>query len=167
MRYYPNRNDWSRKVGFGKHKKPFYLLLLNLWLIYLIVLSSSFISEGTYSYYNDTEKIEGVISTLDNFCKDSEYAKKYSEVCKCQELVPVNDSITATYPEITEPLKNIEEFDENQVNNQISLNPNPNTIKEETEEKESEASEVTTNGPLENENPEGEVSTTQQGEIQQ
>lgn len=81
---YTRRKKRSHNKVIQRHKKPFYLIL-NLWLLYLIILSSSFISNDTFSYFNDSEQINNSFSASNNFCKDPEYAKKYKDICKCKD----------------------------------------------------------------------------------
>ncbi|WNF23643.1 hypothetical protein [Mesobacillus jeotgali] len=85
MTFYPSRKKRTRKQNFNRKKKHLFILT-NLFIVYVLILTISFITADTYSYFVDNTKFAGSIQTMENFCEDKEYKKSHKELCqKCKD----------------------------------------------------------------------------------
>ncbi|MCM3718509.1 hypothetical protein [Fictibacillus phosphorivorans] len=81
MDFYPSRKNKHRK--FSRKSKKRFLIITNLWLLYLIMISVLLIPNSTtYLRFNDTEQIVMPIAASADFCSDSEFKKKNKNICK-------------------------------------------------------------------------------------
>ncbi|MBT2637783.1 hypothetical protein [Bacillus sp. ISL-39] len=85
MTSYPSRKKRTRKQEF-KRKKSHLFILTNLFIVYVLLITISFITADTYSYFVDTTKFAGSIQTMEDFCEDKDYKKNHRELCqKCKD----------------------------------------------------------------------------------
>jgi hypothetical protein len=76
MDFYPSRKTKNKRLSIRNKRR--FILITNLWMIYLIAIFTSFIPiTNTFSYFNDSEIINNQMAAAEDFCKDKEYKEKY------------------------------------------------------------------------------------------
>lgn len=83
METFPPRKARSKKALYKKKKKRA-SLLLRLWALYLILWSTTFLTNDTYSFFTDSKSLSYTFSATSDFCANKDYANANRKECKCK-----------------------------------------------------------------------------------